>query len=90
MTPSGTEKVLHSFTGNLGKKPDGAGPTAPLIFDAQNNLYGTAGGGVYGRGTVFKLSPSGKETLLYNFKGGTDGEAELPRPGGEHLAGSGA
>jgi uncharacterized repeat protein (TIGR03803 family) len=50
-----TEKVLHSFSNS----PDGADPfLAGLIFDAAGNLYGTtSGGGTYGGGTVFELSP---------------------------------
>lgn len=51
---SGKETVLYSFTGGS----DGLFPTG-LIMDAAGNLYGTAsGGGVYGSGTVFKLSLS--------------------------------
>jgi uncharacterized repeat protein (TIGR03803 family) len=80
VTPSGTEKVLHSFGGYRSKKVDGSIPFAGVIFDAQGNLYGTTAGGGnnacnqgYGCGLVFKLTPSGKETLLYKFKGGTDG-----------------
>ena len=33
-------------------------PGGNLIFDAEGNLYGTAGGGPGGDGTVFKLSPA--------------------------------
>ena len=80
LTRSGTESVLHSFTGSFG---DGAGPDAGLIADAAGNLYGTTefGGGSIGCrstigngcGTVFKLTPSGTETVLYSFTGGGDG-----------------
>jgi uncharacterized repeat protein (TIGR03803 family) len=45
-----------------------------VIRDAQGNLYGTtSGGGASGAGTVYKLSTAGDETVLYSFKGGTDG-----------------
>jgi uncharacterized repeat protein (TIGR03803 family) len=52
-----------------------------LIRDAAGNLYGTTGkgGGLRacplqgGCGTVFKLSPTGTETVLYSFTGGADG-----------------
>jgi uncharacterized repeat protein (TIGR03803 family) len=71
--PTGTETVLHAFTG-----PDGADPLAGVIRDAQGNLYGTTSiGGEYGRGTVFMLDTSGKETVLYSFKGGQDGESPV-------------
>ncbi len=83
LTPSGTETVLHSFANNPGtrrKPPDGFAPFASLVFDAQGNLYGTTASGgnyacnaPYGCGAVFKLTPSGTETLLYKFNGQTDG-----------------
>jgi uncharacterized repeat protein (TIGR03803 family) len=51
---SGNETVLYSFTGGA----DGATPTAGLIRDSAGNLYGTTfGGGAFGYGTVFKLTP---------------------------------
>ncbi|MBV8197178.1 MAG: hypothetical protein JO263_03510 [Candidatus Eremiobacteraeota bacterium] len=37
-------------------------------------LYGTTyGGGATGYGTVFSITPSGTETVLYSFTGGQDG-----------------
>jgi uncharacterized repeat protein (TIGR03803 family) len=71
LTPGGTETVLYSFTG----PPDGAGPNGGLILDAAGNLYGTtqAGGNSSacsgGCGTIFKLDPTGKETVLHSFDG---------------------
>ncbi|MGA8491482.1 MAG: choice-of-anchor tandem repeat GloVer-containing protein [Terriglobales bacterium] len=71
MSKLGKLKLLHSF----GAGSDGARPRAGVIQDAKGNLYGTTeGGGVHGVGTVFKLSPAGKETVLYSFTGGADGE----------------
>jgi uncharacterized repeat protein (TIGR03803 family) len=50
-----TEKILHSFN------PSGMGgafPFGSLIFDASGNLLGTTyGGGAYGYGTVFEITP---------------------------------
>ena len=41
---------------------------AGLIADSSGNLYGTTlVGGSYSGGVVFKLSPSGTETVLYSF-----------------------
>ncbi len=69
-----TFTVLHNFTGS----PDGAWPYASLVRDPAGNLYSTTdAGGAYGYGTVFKLSPSGKETVLYSFTGGADGANPL-------------
>ena len=76
-----TEKVLHSFNPN-GK--DGAYPDADLIFDVSGNLYGTTyGGGAFGDGTVFELTPKASggwaEKVLHSFnrKDGTNPRAGL-------------
>jgi len=69
LTPSGrgnwTAKVLHKFHGWT----DGFFPYAPLILDAEGNLYGTTW---YGS-NVFKLTPRGNgswiETVLHTFNG---------------------
>ncbi|MGB6713038.1 MAG: choice-of-anchor tandem repeat GloVer-containing protein [Candidatus Cybelea sp.] len=68
VTPSGTEKVLHSF----GNGTDGVGPRASLI-ELNGNLYGTTtSGGEYNAGTVFSITPGGTERVLHSFNG-TDG-----------------
>jgi uncharacterized repeat protein (TIGR03803 family) len=55
LSASGTETVLHAFTGVA---PDGAFPYSRLIMDAKGNLYGTASeGGKFGNGIVFKITP---------------------------------
>src|SRR5271167_1021961 len=52
----------------------GGDPQAGLIFDAVGNLYGTTQrGGTLGWGVVFKLDPSGKETVLHSFRNLPDG-----------------
>lgn len=68
---SGKETVLYSFEGGLA---DGAAPSAPLI-NANGTLYGvTSYGGSHAKGVIFAITTSGKETVLYSFKGGsTDG-----------------
>ena len=66
LTAAGVEKVLYAFKGS--KERDGAAPFAGLILDSKGNLYGTTfAGGLYGQGTVFKLTPTGQETVLYSF-----------------------
>jgi len=58
------ETILYNFTGGT----DGAYPTGGLIRDSRGNLYGTTpGGGAYTAGTVFRVSPTGRETVLYSF-----------------------
>jgi uncharacterized repeat protein (TIGR03803 family) len=75
LSESGKETVLHRFTGGA----DGGEPYAGVIRDSKGNLYGTtlAGGGTgcngYGCGVIFKVSTTGKETVLYSFSGGADG-----------------
>jgi len=47
---------LHAFQGQSSE--DGSDPTAGLVVDSLNNLYGTTnGGGLYGYGTVFEVTP---------------------------------
>jgi uncharacterized repeat protein (TIGR03803 family) len=64
LDPSGHETILHSFAGT-----DGENVVSGLLRDADGNLYGTTlqGGNSSGGGTLFKLDPSGNETVLYNF-----------------------
>lgn len=71
MTSSGKVKVLYKFT-NI---PDGANPTSGVVLDAKGNIYGTTYyGGEYGYGTVYKVTPLGKETVLHSFsETGSDG-----------------
>jgi uncharacterized repeat protein (TIGR03803 family) len=52
----------------------GYSPSAGLTRDAAGNLYGTTGsGGTADYGVVFKLAPSGQETVLHSFQGGSNG-----------------
>ncbi|HEY3637162.1 MAG TPA: choice-of-anchor tandem repeat GloVer-containing protein [Rhizomicrobium sp.] len=75
LSPNGSFKTLHAFAGGS----DGANPQAGLIEDKAGDFYGTTrnGGGQgcngAGCGTVFRLASNGTETVLYNFKGISDG-----------------
>jgi len=72
ISPDGTEKVLHALQNTHGN--DGANPYAGLAFDTAGNLCGTTyQGGFHGYGTVFKLAPNGSESVVYSFRGGSDG-----------------
>jgi uncharacterized repeat protein (TIGR03803 family) len=75
LTASGQETVLHSFC-SLTNCADGSAPSGGVIMDSEGNLYGTTlyggassnGSGVTsGAGVLYKLAPSGQETVLYNF-----------------------
>jgi uncharacterized repeat protein (TIGR03803 family) len=67
------ERLIYSFTGNEGVYPD-----SELLRDAQGNFYGTANGGgssncLGGCGTVFKVTPRGKESTVHAFTAGDGG-----------------
>jgi len=70
ITTSGAETQLYSFRGP--KRKDGANPLAGLI-DVDGTFYGTTefgGGGAHTLGTVYSITPSGAEAVLYRFNGG--------------------
>jgi uncharacterized repeat protein (TIGR03803 family) len=77
---SWTETALYSFC-SLSDCADGEEPlVGPLVRDSAGNLYGTTiFGGAYRNcngdacGVIFKLDPTGKETVLHSFTGGADG-----------------
>jgi len=53
---------------------DGGYPFGSLVGDGNGNLYGTTPtGGANGDGTIFKVTTTGTETVLYSFAGGDDG-----------------
>ncbi len=76
--PLGKETVLHTFTGGIdGGSSSGLIQDSSLLLDTRGNLYGsTPGGGSFGNGVVFKLSPTGEETVLHAFTG-RDGSAPI-------------
>jgi uncharacterized repeat protein (TIGR03803 family) len=62
--------VLYSFGEVSG---DGTYPVGGLISSGKL-LYGaTSAGGTYGAGTIYSVTQSGKETVIYSFVGGSDG-----------------
>jgi uncharacterized repeat protein (TIGR03803 family) len=76
ITPAGAEKVLHAFQ----DVSDGYGPQSGLI-NVNGMLYGTTedggqnGSGCDGQrcGTVYSVSTTGTEKIIYRFADGTDG-----------------
>ena len=81
-------RVLHTFLDG----DDGATSNAPVILDRKGNIYGTAlQGGASNNGVIFKITPTGKESILYSFAGGSDGskpEAGLVRDGSGNFYGT--
>ncbi len=67
----GTESVLHFFGGG---RSDGSEPSG--VIEAANGIfYGTTrSGGAFNHGTVFALTATGEESLIYSFRGGADGD----------------
>ncbi|HEY1428110.1 MAG TPA: choice-of-anchor tandem repeat GloVer-containing protein [Candidatus Tumulicola sp.] len=77
VSPSGTETVLHRFSG----KRDGAYPDTRLVL-LNGTFYGTTSGGggdcgvtayYMGCGTVFSITPSGTKKTIHNFAMGSGG-----------------
>src|SRR5271165_1737062 len=77
ITPSGMLTTLHSFTGG----GDGYAPEDGMVQATDGNFYGTTNlGGANGGGTVFKITPGGTLTTVYNFcsqKGCADGKSSV-------------
>jgi uncharacterized repeat protein (TIGR03803 family) len=71
--------TLYRFAGGA----DGAYAAGGLDRDKDGNLYGTTeqGGAQCSCGTVFKITPEGKHSILHTFTGGADGG----RPDGDLL-----
>jgi uncharacterized repeat protein (TIGR03803 family) len=66
VSKSGNERILHAFKGS-----DGANPAGGLVF-LHGEFYGTttdggSGESSYQYGTVFKMSPSGHESVIHSF-----------------------
>src|SRR5580700_7628102 len=83
----GTDSNFYAWSGSTITRVTLAGATssftlaaangssiAALIQGTDGNYYGTAnGGGAYGYGTLFSVTPAGAVTTLYSFTNGPDG-----------------
>jgi len=69
VTPAGRSNVVHTFlcfsgSCNLGGQPNS------VMQDVAGNLFGaTGGGGAFGEGTIFKITPNHQYSNLYTFSG---------------------
>ncbi len=77
ISPDGAESVIYSFAKGTGEYPNAA-----LFADSAGALYGTTekgGNGCKGTcGTVYKVTPSGQEKVIYAFKGRDAGDGAFP------------
>jgi len=72
---TGAEHVVYNFDGNFNSGSDGSWPFAGLTL-LGGTLYGTtSSAGAHQHGTVFTVTTSGTERVLYSFAGGNDGES---------------
>ena len=80
--------TLVNFDGTNGANPLGSGS---LIQGIDGNLYGTTrGGGAYGDGTVFLITPAGTLTTLHSFCAQTNCPDGLNPEGGLVQAANGS
>ncbi len=94
LTPAGSESILYSFGRST---TDGTLPYSPVVQGSDGNFYGTTySGGANGTllclgtdtscypgyGTLFMISPSGSETVLYSFGTGDSSSAGVYPVGG--------
>ena len=72
VSTSGVEHELYRFKGPASDGEPTGSSNGLVAFN--NVLYGTTtDGGTSGRGTVYAITLSGKETILHSFTGGPDG-----------------
>jgi uncharacterized protein (TIGR03437 family) len=89
ITPDGTLTTLYSFDSAGAAlpslySPDGAYPLGALVLGNDGNFYGTtrdAGAIDLPFGTVFRTTPTGTFTTIYNFGQGSFGDGAYPEAG---------
>jgi uncharacterized repeat protein (TIGR03803 family) len=81
LTPSGQFTELFSFAA-LSRQftnATGALPECPLVLGPDGNFYGTTNlGGTQALGVIFKITPSGRFTVLKDFTSSTGGDPYAP------------
>ncbi len=66
ITPTGTYTRLYSFCSQA-QCADGQWPLPSLVQAGDGNFYGVASSGTSGSGNVFRITPSGVFTVIYQF-----------------------
>jgi uncharacterized repeat protein (TIGR03803 family) len=67
ITPAGVSTLLYSFNFSSGYL-DARLPVAGLTLGTDGNFYGVGtSGGSKNAGAIFKITPAGSESILYNF-----------------------
>jgi uncharacterized repeat protein (TIGR03803 family) len=78
ITPEGVYSIIHDFV-TVAPNYDGQLPYSGLILGTDGDLYGTtAKGGSLGGGTIYQITTSGAEKVLYNFCTGSCYDGLLP------------
>jgi uncharacterized repeat protein (TIGR03803 family) len=76
VTSAGDYTSLYSFSGagGISGSTDASTPSAGLIQGADGNFYGTTNqGGANNLGTLFRITPTGAETVVHSFSGDVAG-----------------
>jgi uncharacterized repeat protein (TIGR03803 family) len=60
--------LLHTFAGGA----DGQGPQLPMVLASDGNLYGSALGGQFGYGLIYRIDQAGQYSIVHQFRGGTN------------------
>jgi uncharacterized repeat protein (TIGR03803 family) len=77
MTTAGALTTVYDFC-SLTSCADGSYPHGGVTLGFDGNFYGTTqGGGSHAAGTVFKVTPTGTLTTLWNFANSTDDSAPI-------------
>lgn len=77
ITTAGAPTTIYNFC-SLTSCTDGGYPWGGVTLGFDGNFYGTTqGGGSHAAGTVFKVTPTGTLTTLWNFANGTDDSAPI-------------
>jgi uncharacterized repeat protein (TIGR03803 family) len=70
---AGSVKIIHSFGRGYERGSDGAVPGG--LVNINGTLYGaTRLGGAHHVGTIFRITPGGRESVVYSFGYGKDGD----------------